>query len=147
MKRRWLAGHRRGDAERALALYRKAYQLSSAKNDHAQAYYHGIKVAFMDLAYGSDYEAAKAIAGKVLRDCALARKTIWRLATEGEANLVVGEANVALQRYKEAISLQPTPREFSSMFQQALRVADLVGDDEAAAELTKLYRGETAASA
>lgn len=147
MKRRWLAGHRRDDAERALALYRKAYQLSSARNDHAQAYYHAINMAFMELAYGSDYQAAKAIAGDVLRHCALARKNIWRLAAEGEADLVLGETNVAIQRYKEAILLEPTPREFSSMFQQALRVADLMGDDEAAAELTKIYRGEAAASA
>jgi hypothetical protein len=33
------------------------------------------------------------------------------------------------------------------MFQQALRVADLVGDDDSVAELRKLYCGEEAASA
>ncbi len=147
LKRRWLAGHRRADAECALALYRKAYQLSSAKNDSDQAYYHGINVAFMELAYGSDHEAAKTMALQVLGHCALARKTAWRLATEGEANLVMGETNVALQRYEEAISLRVNPREVTSMFQQALRVADLVGDDTAAAKLTKMYRGEEAASA
>ena len=146
LKRRWLACHRRADAERALALYREAYQLSSRKPDHAQAYYHGINVAFMELAYGSDHEAAKIIALEVLRECALAPQTAWRLATEGEANLVIGEPGLALERYRQAIALKPPPREIASMLQQALRVADLVGDDAAAEELTRIYRGEEAAT-
>lgn len=147
LKRRWLAGHRRADAERALDLYRKGYRISAAKSDHAQAYYHGINAAFMELAYGSDYEAAKSIAVEVLGHCAMARKTLWRIATEGEAKLILGETVVALQHYRDALALGPAPREIMSMFQQALRLADLAGDEEAAIGLTALYRGEEAASA
>jgi pimeloyl-ACP methyl ester carboxylesterase len=142
LKRRWLAGHRRADANRALDLYRKGYQLSAAKGNHAQAYYHGINVAFMELAYGSDCEAARAIAVDVLQHCALAPRKLWCEATKGEANLVLGESLAALRHYRNALSLGPTPREVSSMFQQAFRMADLVGDDDCATELAELYRGD-----
>jgi len=59
LKRRWLLEHRLSDATRAFALYQKAYSLAAARGDHAQAYYHGINVAFMELAYRSDSAAQK----------------------------------------------------------------------------------------
>jgi tetratricopeptide (TPR) repeat protein len=142
LKRRWLAGRRRADAERALSLYRKAYDIAAAKSDHAQAYYHGINVAFMELAYGSDHEAARAMASEVLKHCAASPDGKWRQAAEGEANLILGQTSAALDGYRRALSLQPRPWEVASMFQQALRLADLVGDDAATSQLTALYTGQ-----
>jgi pimeloyl-ACP methyl ester carboxylesterase len=145
LKRRWLAGRRRMDAERALALYRDAYEISAAKNDHTQAYYHGINVAFMELAYGSDYEAAKIAATEVLDHCSQSGGDRWKTGTIAEANLILGETAAALAHYREAVTQLRSPREIESMLQQALRVADLLGDDDAAARLDALYRGEEAA--
>jgi pimeloyl-ACP methyl ester carboxylesterase len=147
LKRRWLAGHRRADAERALSLYQRAFEISTAKSDHAQAYYHGVNVAFMELAYGSDHEAAKAMAAQVLNHCALASDGLWKTAAEGEANLILGQTVLALDRYRRALTLHPKPREIASMFQQALRLADLMGDDAASLQLTALYSGQQDAAA
>ena len=44
------------------------------------------------------------------------------------------------------MAMHPKPREIASMFQQALRLADLMGDD-AATQLTTLYNGQEAAVA
>jgi pimeloyl-ACP methyl ester carboxylesterase len=145
LKRRWLAGHRRADAEKALELYRRGYAKSAGAGDHAQAYYHGINVAFMELAFGSG-AAAEPVATEVLRHCEAARRNRWRLATEGDANLILGETEKAMAGYRGALALDPSPREIDSMFQQALRLADLLENDEAAKQLTALYQGKEAAS-
>ena len=68
------------------------------------------------------------------------------LDAEGEAKLILGEPDAALQRYRDAIAMQPTPRQLSSMFQQAYHIADLLypptpdGADPMAEALDELFR-------
>jgi hypothetical protein len=145
LKRRWLAGRRRVDAERAITLYRQAYEISAAAKNYSQAYYHGINLAFMELAYGSDYEAAKIVAAEVLDHCSHSGGDRWKTGTIAEASLVLGETTAALSHYRDAMMELRSPWEIESMLQQALRVADLLGDDDAASGLDALYRGEEAA--
>lgn len=61
---------KRSDAEQALSLYRQALARAEAKPDAAQAYYHAINCAFMELAYGSDATACRAYAQRALTHCA-----------------------------------------------------------------------------
>ena len=142
LKRRWLAERRQRDAERAESLYEQAFHLARGKNDAAQVYYHGINLAFMKLALRNDRSAARELALEVLDYCAQAAPVVWQIATKGEANLILGETQAALDHYKAALAKHPTPRQVGSMFQQAFRIADLMDDEVALDELTTLYGGE-----
>lgn len=131
LKRRWLVERRDADALRARELYTKAYKIAEKAGDHAQAFYNGINIAFMDLAYNSSRTEAKAnasgMAAKVLEHCTSASPEKWRFATEAEALLMQGESAAALERYNAYIEENPSPRELESTYMQAKRVADLMG--------------------
>lgn len=87
IKRRWVNQHLEADARKARELYASAYDTSVGRKDWAQAYYHGINVAFFDLAWKKDQSAAEAMAKRVLVHCAdakageLPKDSKWRLAT------------------------------------------------------------------
>ena len=141
LKRRWLAERRRDDADRTMELYRGAFTLAEKGNDSAQAFYHGINIAFMELAYRGHREGAKRMAKKVLGHCAKAPREKWRLATEGEALLYLGETDTALERYREAVETRPQARELDSMYRQAVWVGHLVEDKSVLARLEAIFRG------
>jgi hypothetical protein len=141
LKRRWLVERQRADAETARELYAKGFALSEAAGKCEQAFYHAINVAFMDLAYRDDHQAAKNMAGKALEHCDKARRDKWRLATEGEAHLILGNSDQAIESYRHALATEPSPREVDSMYQQAVRVASLTGDESAGDRLVALFRG------
>jgi pimeloyl-ACP methyl ester carboxylesterase len=144
LKRRWLAERRRADAEQALTLYRDALAQSETKNDVDQAYYHGINCAFMELAYGSDASAARELATKVLGYCARSKKDdVWRHATEGEAHLYLGDRDACLAAYRCAREKNPEPWQLASLYQQAVRAADLMGEDDLIAKLRALFSQPT----
>jgi len=110
------------------------------KKDAPQAFYHAINCAFMNLAFGSDITAAREFAQKALEHCTESgRQDIWRFATEGEAYLYLGDTDRALQSYAQALALGPQPREAASMYQQATRAADLVGEDALVAQLAGTF--------
>jgi len=62
---------RRTDVEKAMELYHRGYSKAADKQppDHDQAYYHGINLAYLELAYGGDYHAAREQANAVLEHC------------------------------------------------------------------------------
>lgn len=144
LKRRWLVERRRSDAEQALDLYGRALQQAEAKPDAAQAYYHAINCAFMELAYGTDVAACRTYAQRALMHCADASDNVWRRATEGEANLYLGNAPAAAAAYRQALALNPEPWQTTSIYQQAFRAADLVGEESLAAELKAMFSGAPA---
>jgi predicted negative regulator of RcsB-dependent stress response len=81
------------------------------------------------------------MAGKALEHCDKARRDKWRLATEGEAHLILGNSDQAIESYRHALATEPSPREVDSMYQQAVRVASLTGDESAGDRLVALFRG------
>jgi pimeloyl-ACP methyl ester carboxylesterase len=144
LKRRWLVERKRSDAEQALSLYRQALARAEAKPDAVQAYYHAINCAFMELAYGSDATACRAYAQRALTHCAQVPDDVWRRATEDEANLYLGSTAVAADAYRRALALNPEPWQATSIYQQAFRAADLVGEDGLAAQLKAMFGGAPA---
>jgi predicted negative regulator of RcsB-dependent stress response len=142
LKRRWLAERRRQDAESALGLYTQGMALAEERGRHDLAFYHGINSAFMQIAYRSDYTAAREIAERVLEHCAAARPDKWSLAAQGEALLLLGRTEEALEKYKEAIQQGASSREVDSMYQQAIRLADLCGDEQAGHALPSVFGRE-----
>jgi pimeloyl-ACP methyl ester carboxylesterase len=146
LKRRWLVEHKRSDAEQALSLYAQALQRAEARPDSAQAYYHAINCAFMELAYGSDITACRSYAQKALTHTAQAPDDVWRRATEGEANLYLGNAAAAADAYHRALALSPEPWQATSIYQQAFRAADLTGEEELGVQLRTMFSGTPAAT-
>ena len=141
LKRRWLLYHARADAERALQYYSDGHQRAVGKGRYDQAYYHGINLAFLQLAFLRDAKAAAATASAVLAYCQECPSDYWRLATEGEAHLYLGRAQAALECYKQALA-EPALllRQKLSMFQQARQIAILLRDKSLLASLDALFR-------
>jgi pimeloyl-ACP methyl ester carboxylesterase len=139
LKRRWLAEHRRADAEETMRLYGRALADAEAKDDPAQAFYHAINCAFMELAYGNDVSACRTYAERALRHCANAPDDLWRRATEGEAHLYLGDTVGATEAYRRALPLALEPWQAASVYQQGYRAADLTGEEAVGAELRRLF--------
>ena len=139
LKRRWLVERRRTDAEQALALYRDGLTHAEANADPSQAHYHAINCAFMELAHAESRKACRDYAARALTHCANASANVWRFATEGEANIYLGNHAAAREAYARALALDPSPRQIGSMYQQAFRAADLMDEDALGAELRALF--------
>lgn len=148
-KRRWIADRREADARRSLELYEQGYRAASDNNDHAQAYYLGINIAFLKLVFGGDIRASRETAIRVLNHChavepseELGTDRMWRLATEAEAHLILGDLSRADDLYGRATegTPAPTPRQRDSMFNQALRIANELGDDTGAEMLQRRFK-------
>lgn len=139
LKRRWLVEQRRKDAEQALALYRDGLVQAEATHDAAHASYYAINCAFMELAFGGDPTTCRDYASRALTHCASAAPGMWRYATEGEANIYLGNGTAVREAYARALAFGPTPRQKGSMYQQAFRAADLMGEESLAAELRALF--------
>lgn len=143
LKRRWYVERRKADIERAYKLYEKGYRISAKKRDHEQAFYHGINLAFLDIAYRKNLRAAKIKAKRVLDHCKKARhKDHWAYASLGDANLILGDVPNAVNHYRQALSLNPGPRERGSIHQQAYRLADLLKIQNLAVTIDQVFREE-----
>ncbi len=123
LKRRWITEGRREDGERARGLYHDALERSRAAGNARQEYYHAINVAFMTLGLDDDLPHARVTAREALEACERAPEHYWRLATEGEAHLVLGEDDEAVVRYGGALALRPAPREVDSIHLRAWRLS------------------------
>jgi pimeloyl-ACP methyl ester carboxylesterase len=152
-KRIWIENRTDNEGRAALDMYDDAYRIAVGKGDAAQAFYHGINRAFLALMYENDLGKAREIAQEVLTHCAAAKQketspasddSMWRRATEGEANLILGNVAVALERY--AIALlgppKPEPWQLTSSGWQACLIADKLRDAETASSLKKLFYGD-----
>ena len=113
-----------------MSLYRQALEQAEAGGDEMQAAYHSINCAFMELAYGGDDDEAREFAARALRHGGSSgRSDVWRFATAGEAHIYLGDNTAALAEYARAIAESPRPWQAASMYQQAVRAADLMGED------------------
>ncbi len=142
LKRSWqLMGHK-DDGQRAFELYAKAYGLARDSDDIDQAFYNGINVAFMNLTFNKDKKAAVRVASEVLGYCARVEESDkWSLATEGEANLIMGNIEPGLEKYKQAIQKEhhANSREIESMYNQATRILEEIEAPAAIAQLDALF--------
>jgi pimeloyl-ACP methyl ester carboxylesterase len=148
-KRRWLLERRRADAEKALDMYRRGYERANSKTppDHKQAFYHGVNLAFMELAYGGDFHEARNRAGEVLEHSRLSehpREPFWRVATEADALLILGQVEKGMTKHAEAARMPMQPWQALSIQEQAMRTADLSGcSPEQIGAIAALYEGRT----
>lgn len=127
LKRRWLAERTEADLLRSRKFYASGLDFSLEQNDHAQAYYHAINIAFLDLMASPPdstiTDQVLEMARRAKAYCALSRESFWRIATEAEAELIQGDLKRATELYSQAISMEESPRAIDSMYSQAIRVA------------------------
>lgn len=149
LKRRWLASNIEADGREALALYSQALALSRAAKEFGQCHYHGINVAFLQLALDDQLVVARATATQVLQDCEAAEAaglekgddTLWRQATEAEAMLLLGRTDEARDRYRDLIVHgKPEPWQRDSMHLQAVHLAHLLGRESLQKEVDAWIR-------
>jgi hypothetical protein len=127
VKRRWLAERTETDLLRSRELYFSGLELAEAQGDHEQAYYHAINVAFLDLMASPPDSTVtsqvREMAKRAQAHCVHSPEQSWRMATEAEAELILGDLRRAVELYSSAISLAESPRAIDSMYSQAIRVA------------------------
>jgi tetratricopeptide (TPR) repeat protein len=140
LKRRWMLERRSGDGDEALRLYRHAHHQARAASDEQQVSYHAINVAFLDWAYRGDRVAAQAMAQLALDACQRSPMDKWRRATEGEAAIICGDDQAAVNAYRMALELRPSSREIDSMYTQAMFELDLADNIVLAKALQTLFQ-------
>lgn len=143
LKRRWLISRQQHDFDRALELYSNGFEHAEALADHSQAYYHGINVAYLRLAAGPADgpvpSKVEEIARRTLVHIKASHKSVWSFATEGEARLLLGELEVALDAYQMARRMAKTLRECDSIRMQAVAVATRVYGDEGTEAIERVF--------
>lgn len=143
LKRRWLISGRAADAERARLLYGHGLERAEAAEDWAQAFYHAINLAFLNLGQ-EDRKACHEMARRALDYVEKSQRdedpNHWSLATEGEACLYLGDPDRAIRAYKAALALDPSPREIASMYAQADQAATFLNNRTLAQRIREVFR-------
>ena len=143
LKRRWLTERRASDFKRARKLYLCGLNQAEAADDHDQAFYHAINIAFLDLMAAPIPSAipndVRVMAERSLVHTTQAAKTNWSLATQGEAQLMLGDLDRAQEFYARAITMTISPREIDSIYSQAIRVAVRTFGQDGADRIERLF--------
>jgi pimeloyl-ACP methyl ester carboxylesterase len=141
-KRQWLAGRRATDFRRARELYVEGLKLAEADGNPAQAYYHAINIAYLDLMGASATDGVpapvRAMVERAMRHCAAANEDHWGLATQAEAALMLQDLAKAKDLYARALVKAESERDRDSMYSQAVRVAERVFGEAGVREIETL---------
>jgi len=104
-KRNFLLSGLKKDAAMAFQYYEKGLEMAKAKPDPKQIFYHAINLAFLKITVEKDEAEMKRYAQLALDNCVSQKKDKWELATVAEANLYLGNTELATAFYKEAAKL------------------------------------------
>lgn len=140
-KRMWLNEGLEEYANKAYELYKTAFNISHAKNNLEQMYYHKINMAFIELVFQKDRKLAKDSAQQAKEICEkIIPPTLWEYATLGEASLHINPTE-AVNFYKHAAEKNIKPWQVLSMFKQSAIICDEYGYDEIENKLYELFTG------
>ena len=118
-KRAYLKEFKKGDGKLAFKYYSKALALAQANTDCRQIYYHSINLAFLSLLINDDHGTMQKYAKIALASCDEDNfDSLWKLATLGEANLYLGNFDLAKKFYSKA-AVMAGPREKNSIYTNA----------------------------
>jgi tetratricopeptide (TPR) repeat protein len=105
-KRKFLNTLSEEDADKATEYYSTGLELSEAKEDHEQIYYHAINLAFLSLVNEEDKQSMREYAQQALIAAnADPFDSIWKKATLAEANMYLGNLEEAKTLYGEAAEM------------------------------------------
>lgn len=141
LKRKWRVERRAADAASALEYYQEGYRLALEQQDSSQAYYLAINTAFMSLLFQRDLVTARTWAERALASChdAAHDTSLWRITTEGECLLVLGQNDQALSYYQYALAKGGNPWELRSAYEQAYLIAEHLGQQQTCQDLQQLF--------
>lgn len=146
-KRQWLVGRREADLRRARELYNAGLVQAESAGDRAQAYYHAINIAFLGLMAvppsSAVPQSALDTAARAIEHCNAAPTHVWKFATIGEAQAIIGDLNAACAAYEEALKMHPSPREIDSIHSQAVLVVARVFGDKGLKRLATVFEKRT----
>jgi pimeloyl-ACP methyl ester carboxylesterase len=100
IKRLWIETGSEDYARWSLALYEAALEEATRKNDHEQAYYHAINVAFYSFVVFDRKAEALEKARLAVKHCDAAKDDVWNRATRAEASLYLGDPKQAIEQYR-----------------------------------------------
>ncbi len=147
LKRRWKTEGEVDDAGEALSLYQQAFEQSEADENHAQAYYHAINIAFFQRLHKENANEAERWAREALVHCDRDEEdspgqNLWRAATRGEAHLQLRNVEDAVSEYRAAVITLPEPRQVLSIMGQAMDLAEELYNEQIQNRLLSVFRGE-----
>ena len=139
IKRIWIENEDLGFAQRARILYHNALDIALKSGDRRQIYYLAINVAFLDFVAFDRVDDAREFAQIALEHAALAEEDIWSIATQAEANLYLGNRDLALDLYRRARDFGAEPWKHASTALQAGQVASKLDDSDLADRLEEIF--------
>lgn len=101
-KRAYLKFPSENDGEAAFVYYELALEQSTAKENYSQIYYHAINLAFLSIVVENDEVKMRDYANKALDACNKCKNDLWKFATLAEANMYLGDLDVAKEFYTKA---------------------------------------------
>ena len=143
-KRKYLAGNRQADKDKAIELYQQAFDTANTRGDIEQIYYHAINLAFLYL-YGNEDTDKMRYYATVAATKAEACPTdgYWRYATLAEAALYTGEFEKARSNYQTALQMAgDDKRSISSMYIQAHNACLALKRGDWATGIQKIFFGQ-----
>ncbi len=104
-KRAYLKFPSKNDGEAAFVYYELALEQSTAKENYDQMYYHAINLAFLSIVVENDKEKMRHYANIALDACEKCGDNLWKFATLAEANMYLGQLDLAKKFYKKAADI------------------------------------------
>ncbi len=139
IKRLWIGNEDPGFAQHALALYQEALDAARKIGDRSQIYYHSINVAFLEFVAFDRADRAREMAELALENASLDKENAWSVATQAEANLYLGERDLAVDLYRRTLEFDTEPWERASMALQAAQIASKLKDRQLADRLEDIF--------
>jgi tetratricopeptide (TPR) repeat protein len=140
-KRKYLSSYLQSDIDKAIELYQQACTRSIENNNSEQVYYHAINLAFLHL-HNDDKNKMKEFAMLALEHANKeTQEEYWKYATIAEAELYLGNFEVAKTNYHKAIELANNRwRDISSMYINAINGAGKLNNQVWQAEIENIFR-------
>ena len=142
IKRMWLETEDLGFAQHALDLYQNALEVARESGDESQIYYHAINVAFLEFVAFHRVDRAREMARLALANATVGKAGVWSIATQAEANLYLGNRDLALDLYDCMLTFDAEPWEHASAALQAGQVASKIGDTHLRDRLEAIFASD-----
>ena len=139
IKRMWIENNELGFAQHALDLYQNALDMARQSSDRRQIYYHSINIAFLEFAAFDRIGRATEMAQLALDHASADDANAWSIATQAEANLYLGNHDLALDQYRCMLKFDAEPWMHASTALQAGQIIGKLKDTRMAAELEEIF--------
>ena len=139
IKRMWLENEDQGFAQHALDLYREALDAALKREDKSQIHYHAINIAFLEFVASGRVERAQEMARLALENASVSDPDPWSVATQAEANLYLGNHDLAIDLYRRMLAFEAEPWQYASTALQAGQIAGKQKDRLLADRLEEIF--------